>query len=77
MINSYSAIDAYGGIDGLVDGEDEWAAIGNAYYSIQACLNHSCVPNAHACKRPEDTNGNGKEDCWNVKQFSPCTHLIN
>lgn len=61
VIDYYGAIEAYGGIDGLVEGEDEWAAVGNAFYSLQACLNHSCVPNAHAFKRDEDINGNGKE----------------
>lgn len=33
---------------------------GNAFHSIQACINHSCVPNAHAFKRDEDIDGSGK-----------------
>ncbi|KAK9805419.1 hypothetical protein WJX73_003394 [Symbiochloris irregularis] len=30
---------------------------GTAFYSLQSCINHSCDPNAHAMKGPEDLDG--------------------
>jgi hypothetical protein len=30
---------------------------GTAYYPLQACVNHSCAPNAHAMKRESDVTG--------------------
>lgn len=46
-----------GGVEGIVDKEEEWLCLGNAFYSFQSCINHSCVPNAHAFKREEDNDG--------------------
>ncbi|KAL4542176.1 hypothetical protein Ndes2526B_g06655 [Nannochloris sp. 'desiccata'] len=57
-LNKYKSIDAYGGLHGIMECEFEWACLGNAFYSLQACLNHSCVPNARAFKRDQDKNGN-------------------
>ena len=46
-----------GGLEGIVENEEEWLCLGNAFYSLQSCINHSCVPNAHAFKREEDNDG--------------------
>jgi hypothetical protein len=46
-----------GGLEGIVENEEEWLCLGNAFYSLQSCINHSCVPNAHAFKREEDKDG--------------------
>ena len=51
---------AAGGLEGILEDEEAWAAEGNAFYSLQACINHSCVPNAHAFKREEDRDGRGE-----------------
>ena len=59
-LEHYKSIAEYGGLEGIMDREEEWICLGNSFYSLQACLNHSCVPNAHAFKREQDTNGDGK-----------------
>ena len=33
------------------------ACEGSAFYALQSCINHSCDPNAHAMKGPEDEDG--------------------
>lgn len=53
------ALAALGGLEAILEEEEEWACQGNAYYALQACCNHSCVPNAHAFKREEDIDGAG------------------
>jgi len=53
------ALAALGGLHAILDDEEAWAIKGNAFYGLQACINHSCAPNAHAFKRDEDRNGNG------------------
>lgn len=54
---SYEAIDSYEGLDGIIESEGEFVVTGNAFYSLQACINHDCQPNAQAWKREEDING--------------------
>ncbi|GAB4823261.1 hypothetical protein N2152v2_010307 [Parachlorella kessleri] len=47
-------------IGGLLDALSQFeedGCEGNAFYTLQSCLNHSCVPNAHAFKRDDDTDG--------------------
>jgi SET domain len=57
-LNAYKSVEEYGGLKGIMKSEFEWVCLGNAFYSLQACLNHSCVPNARAFKRDQDKNGN-------------------
>jgi hypothetical protein len=57
-LSKYKSIEEYGGLQGIMECEFEWVCLGNAFYSLQACLNHSCVPNARAFKRDQDKNGN-------------------
>jgi hypothetical protein len=47
-------------IELLGDNGESGACEGNAYYSLQACINHSCLPNAHAFKRDDDDDGRGE-----------------
>ena len=47
----------YGGLDGIMEGEGEWVLLGNGFYPLQGCINHSCLPNAHAFKREQDISG--------------------
>lgn len=42
-----------------LDALEEDGCEGNAFYTLQSCVNHSCAPNAHAFKRDEDTDGSG------------------
>jgi hypothetical protein len=55
---AYKSIEENDGLQGIMESEFEWVCLGNAFYSLQACLNHSCVPNARAFKREQDKNGN-------------------
>jgi hypothetical protein len=57
-LDFYKSIEEYEGLQGIMESEFEWVCLGNAFYSLQACLNHSCVPNARAFKREQDKNGN-------------------
>lgn len=59
-VESHPGVAAAGGLDGIMSDEDEWAVVGNAFYSLQACINHSCLANAHAYKREEDRDGKGE-----------------
>lgn len=54
---AYPVVVDSGGLQGLMEDEDEWACEGNAFYSLQACINHSCAPNAQAWKRVGDDDG--------------------
>jgi len=40
-----------------LDRDYDKACEGTAYYPLQACVNHSCAPNAHAMKRERDVTG--------------------
>lgn len=57
-LSKYKSIEEYHGLQGIMESEFKWVCLGNAFYSLQACLNHSCVPNARAFKRDQDKNGN-------------------
>lgn len=56
-IHGCKYVEAAGGVAGIVENEDDWLCLGNAFYSLQSCINHSCVPNAHAFKREHDDDG--------------------
>ena len=59
-LSSYSSFELMGGLDSIVDNDDEWLCVGNAFYPLQACMAHSCAPNAHPCKIDgRDRNGDG------------------
>ena len=58
MENRGTVLAAGGLLDALSQFEEDGCE-GNAFYTLQSCLNHSCVPNAHAFKRDEDTDGSG------------------
>jgi hypothetical protein len=60
-----------GGIEGILEEEDAWACEGNAFYSLQACANHSCLPNAHAWKREGDRDGAGARGRGSAARRAP------
>lgn len=41
----------------ILEEEDDYVCEGNAFYSMQACINHSCCPNCHAYKDSGEDDG--------------------
>lgn len=74
-LDAIPEVEALGGVRGIVVNESEWGCFGNAFYSVQACINHSCMPNARAFKRAEDVTGAGTVSCvfcvLHYRHFAP------
>lgn len=57
-IRSYRAVQAYGGVELMMDGNDEseWVSVCSVFTPLQACFNRSRAPNA--CRLTRGDNGN-------------------
>lgn len=58
-IHSYRAVQAYGGVELMMDGNDEseWVSVCSVFSPLQACFNRSRAPNAYRLTRGDNGNG--------------------